>query len=183
MRSGAIFAVAAAMLALAPAAHAETGYLSIKGQKTGEFKGDVFAKGHENWNSVLSLEYGIASPVDAASGMATGRRTHQGITFILKWSKATPLLLNAASTGEILSEVHFQRWMPQINGATSIGTEVNADTIDLSNARITSLKIVDQKNDDGKLDTVVIVSMVYQKLTITHQDGGISAEDSWSAAQ
>jgi len=183
MRLATMAVAAVAILAMVSEAHAETGYLSIKGQKTGDIKGDVTAKGHENWNSVQSLEYGIASPVDAASGMATGRRTHQGITFILKWSKATPLLVNAASTGETLSEVHFQRWMPQINGATSIGTEVNADTIDLSNARITSLKIVDQKNDDGKLDTAVIVSMVYQKLTITHQDGGISADDTWATAQ
>ncbi len=59
------------------------------------------------------------------------------------------------------------------------GAEVNADSIDLTNARITSLKILDQKDHDGKLDTVVIVTMAYQKLVITHQDGGVTAKDSW----
>jgi type VI secretion system secreted protein Hcp len=182
MRLWTIAAVAAGLLAMTSAAHAETGYLSIKSQKTGDIKGDVTQKGHEGWNSVLAMEYGLATPADPASGMATGRRLHQGISFTLRWSKATPLLVGAASSNENLSEVHFQRWIPQ-TGPTNIGTEVNADTIDLVNAHITSLKIVDQKDDDGKLDTVVIVTMSYQKLTITHQEGGVTAEDSWSTVQ
>ncbi len=179
MRVWTTAAAVAAVLASAGAAHAETGFLSIKGQKTGEIKGELMQKGHEGWSSVLSMDYGLTIPTDTASGMATGRRAHQGISFTLRWSKATPLLLNAAATNETLTDVQFQRWTPQTAAATGIGVEINADTIQLTNAHITSLKIVDQKDDDGRLDTVVIVTMAYQKLTITHNDGGISADDSW----
>jgi type VI secretion system secreted protein Hcp len=184
MRLWTIAAAAAAVLvpalAMTSAAHAEMGYLSIKGQKTGDIKGDVMQKGHDGWNSVLSMEYGISSPTDLATGMASGRRTHQPISFTLRWSKATPLLLGALTNNETLSDVQFQRWQPDPDGS---GAELNTDTIQLSNARIASLKIVDQKADDGKLDTVVIVTMTYRQLTVMHQPGGVMAEDSWSAVQ
>ncbi|MBW8732804.1 MAG: type VI secretion system tube protein Hcp [Asticcacaulis sp.] len=74
-------AAAAAMLAMGTAAQADTGFLSIKGQKSGEIKGDVTQKGHEGWNSVVAIDYGISTPTDGASGLATGRRTHQPISF------------------------------------------------------------------------------------------------------
>lgn len=176
MRLWTMAAAAAGFLAMTTAAHAEAGFLQIKGQKTGEMKGDVMQKGHESWNSVLSMDYSFNAPAEAGAGLATARRVRQPISFTLRWSKATPLLLNAAASNETLSEVQFQRWLPN---ATGNGTEVDADHIQLTNARITSLKIVDQKDDDGKLDTVVIVTLAYQKLTLTHQDGGISADDSW----
>ena len=184
MRLGMMIATAAALLApalaMASTAQAETGYLWIKGQKTGEIRGDVMQKGHDGWNSVLSMEYGISSPTDIATGMASGRRAHQPISFTLKWSKATPLLLGALTSNEILSMVQFQRWQPDPDGS---GAEFNTDTLQLTNARIASLKIVDQKADDGKLDTVVIVTMAYQKLNLMHQSGGISADDNWGAPQ
>jgi len=180
MRLWTIAAAAVALLAVTSAAHAEMGYLWIKGQKTGDIKGEVTQKGHEGTSGVLSMEYGISSPTDVASGMATGRRVHQPISFTLRWSKATPLLLGALTNNETLSSVQFQRWMPDPDGS---GVDANTDTIQLTNARITSLKIVDQKADDGKLDTVVIVTMTYRQLTLTHQAGGIMAEDSWNAVQ
>ena len=176
MRLWTVAAAAAGLLVTTSAAHAEMGYLWIKGQKTGDIKGEVTQKGREGTSGVLSMEYGVSSPTDPATGAAAGRRGHQPISFTLRWSKATPLLLGALTSNETLSDVRFQRWLPNLDGS---GVESNTDTIQLTNARIASLKIVDQKADDGKLDTVVIVTLAYQKLTITHQDGGITAEDSW----
>ncbi|WP_443750259.1 type VI secretion system tube protein TssD [Asticcacaulis solisilvae] len=178
MRNRIIGLFATAAFLLAAGAHAEQGFLQIKGQKTGEIKGDAMQKGHEGWSTVRSIDYGMTAGADAA-GMATGRRLHQGISFTLSWSKATPLLVAAANSSENLTDVEFQRWAPQTNAANGIGVDVNSDTIHLSNARITSLKIVDQ-TEDKVLDPVVIVTFSYQKMTITHVDGGITGEDSWA---
>jgi len=176
MRNRIIGCLAASAMILAFGVHAETGFLLIKGQKTGEMKGDAFQKGHEGWNMVRSIDYALSVPADTATGMASGRRVHQGISFTLNWSKATSLLLAAASNNETLSDVQFQRWGPKADGS---GIDVDLDNIQLTNARISSLKIVDQKTDDRIIDPVVIVTFSYQKLTLTHVDGGITGEDSW----
>ncbi len=172
-------AAAAAMLAMGTTAQADTGFLSIKGQKSGDIKGDVAQKGHEGWNSVVAIDYGLTIPTDAASGLPTGRRQHQPISFTLRWSKATPLLLSAAASNENLMDVQFQRWAPQLAAASGTGAEVNSDTIQLTNARIVSLKIIDRNGNDNPIDPVVVITLAYQKLTLTHVDGGITAEDSW----
>lgn len=183
MRNRIIGCLAASAIVLASGAHADQGFLQIKGQKTGEMKGDAFQKGHEGWNTVKAIDYALTVPTDTATGMATGRRSRQGISFTLNWSKATPLLLAAAGNNETLTDVEFQRWLPQMAAATGTGTEVDSDNIHLTNARISSLKIIDQNTDDKVLEPIVIVTFTYQKMTMTHVDGGIMGEDSWAPAQ
>ncbi len=170
----ACLALAAGLIA-APAISAETGYLTIKGQKSGEIKGEVTNKGHEGTMEVVALGY-MTSVQTSSSGIAIGRRVMQPISFTLRWSKATPLLLAATTTSETLTQVKYQGWGPKADG-----TSVELHEIALTNARIVSLDLKDRNGDDNTVDPLVTITLSYQKLEMTHMDGGITATDDWTA--
>ena len=69
-------------------------YLRLKGQKQGDIKGSVTQKGREGKISVIAANHDIASPHDAASGQATGRRVHQPFVITKEVDKSSPLLYN-----------------------------------------------------------------------------------------
>ena len=166
----------AALLTAMPAA-AETGFLKITGAKQGLVKGEVTQKGREDSLAVLDLGWGISMP-STASGLAIGRRSQQPVTIALRWSKATPLLLNAAETNEVLTSVVYSGYVPNADGTESVH-----HTLTLTNARITSISIADRKPDSDVLDPAVNITLSYQKLTMTETDGGITAQDDWMQAQ
>ncbi len=170
---------AAALLAAMPAA-AETGYLKITAQKQGQIKGEVTSKGGmADSLAVLDMDWSMSVPT--VNGVATGRRVQQPISFTVRWSKATPLLLQAATDNETLSKVDYSGWLPNIDGVgAGAGTESMRHTISLTNAHIVSLKITDRKTDSDLLDPVVVVTMSYQSLAITETNGGITAMDDWT---
>ncbi len=168
--------IAIASLISAPAISAETGYLTIKGQKSGEIKGEVTSKGHEGAMEVVALGYMTSVPT-SSSGLATGRRVMQPVSFTLRWSKATPLLLAAATTNETLTQVRYQGWGPKPDGTTA-----ELHEIALTNARIVSLDLKDRNGDENAVDPLVTITLSYQKLDMTQTDGGITATDDWSAA-
>lgn len=168
--------ILAAGMILASGASAEVGYLQIKGQKQGDFKGEITSKGHENTMEVVALGYKTSTPVSAA-GVPSGRRTQTPITFTLRWSKTTPLLLGALTGNENLPYVKYQGF-----GAKPDGTQANLHEITLTNARVVSVEILDKNGEENTIDPLVVVALSYQKLELTHVDGGITILDDWSAA-
>lgn len=53
-----------------------------------------------NFNAVT---YSVKSPRDAASGQATGKRTHKPVTFVKEWGASTPQLFNVVAAGGTIS--------------------------------------------------------------------------------
>ncbi|WP_235075760.1 type VI secretion system tube protein Hcp [Asticcacaulis sp. AC460] len=100
------------------------------------------------------------------------------MTFTLRWTKATPLLINAAISGEVLSEFRYSNWVPQAMGN---GNVVQADTLEFTGAKITSVQIHDRTGPSDTVEPVVDITISYQKVIITHAEGGITATDDWSA--
>lgn len=62
------------------------GYIKFEG-----IDGEAMDKDHKGWSDILSVS-GLASPRDAASGMATGKRQHKPITITKRVDQATPAL-------------------------------------------------------------------------------------------
>lgn len=159
-----------AMMMAAPAM-AETGFMTVKGAKQGDIKGEVTVKGKEQSLAVLNFDYGV-------SGVQPGiRRAQQPVVITLRWTRATPLLLNAATSGESLS-IKIKLFAPSV-GAGGGGVETDSETVDIVNGRITSLKIQDRNGNEDNLEPVVIMSLAYDSLTLTHNEGGIKGTDSW----
>ena len=144
---------------------------SIKGQKSGQIKGDSIQRGREGWMQLYDYKHEIVSPRDAASGLSTGRRQHKPIVITRKVGAGSPLLMQALVSNENLTEVKFSFWQPN----PRIGTEVNYYTISLTNANISSYK---QFNEPG-VGLMEEISFTYQKIEMTLTDGGISAMDDW----
>ena len=162
-----------AALGLTSQAHADTGYVRIVGAKQGEIKGGMTPKAWANQNEVIDIAWGLSVPA-SSTGMATGRRQHDPLVLTLKWTRATPLLLQAATSNETLTSVVYSDVAPDANGD---GSEQLRHTLSLTNARIVGLRIVDHNGADRGLEPLVVVTLSYQKLTLTDADGGISADD------
>ncbi|ESQ76729.1 type VI secretion system tube protein TssD [Asticcacaulis sp. AC402] len=168
MRKWAGVLVIMAGMVMSTAAAADAGFLQIKGSKQGEIKGDVTAKGKEGLNTVIAFDY-------SAPGAST-RRFQPPVTFTLRWSKATPMLVNAAVNGEVLSQFKYTNWSTLPSGIVG-----HTATLEFSGAKITSVNIHDRTGDSDAVEPVVDITISYQKMTITHVEGSITADDDWGA--
>jgi type VI secretion system secreted protein Hcp len=175
-RSLARFLIAVSCLGFASAALAEPdAFMRIKG-KSGEIKGDAIQKNRENMIVVHGIEHSVVVPTDVGSGLATGKRQHKPVVITKGVDKSSPALRQALVMNELLSEVTIQFYE-----VSRDGVERNHYTIVLKNARITGVRHVmrDNKNPEtARLPAYEELSLVYEAITWTWNDGGISATDS-----
>ncbi len=157
-------------------------YMWPKGQKSGQIKGSVTQKGREDSIAVIAVSHAIISPRDPQSGLPTGQRMHKPYTVTKELDKSTPILYNVLCTNENLTEVVIKFYTPQIKAVTGLGSEVNHFTVKLTNANIASIdfRMANIRHPDlVKFPEYEEISMTYQKIEWTWNDGGITAEDDW----
>jgi type VI secretion system secreted protein Hcp len=157
-------------------------YLKLKGQKHSDVKGSVTQKGREGKIMVIASNHEVLSPMDPASGFATGKIQHKPFVITKELDKSTPVLYDIMVTNENITEWELQFWRPSISSRTGVGTETQNYTVKLSNARIVDIRfqMLNNKNPDlVRYSEYEEVSFVYEKITWTWNDGGITAEDDW----
>ncbi len=130
----------------------------------------------------LAFHYSVASPRDAASGMATGRRTHQPVSFVKEWGAATPQFQQAMITNESFKSVLFEFLKVNDNGE-----EYVFHTIKLGTALITEIQqYIDPVSTSGNVggDTGPLekISFNFQRIEITNIDGQTTAVDELRAS-
>jgi type VI secretion system secreted protein Hcp len=147
-------------------------YMTVDGESVGRIEGSLTAAGREGWIEVLGFQHEIVSPRDAASGLPTGKRQHKPIRITKVVDKATPLLMNVLVNNENLPtvELEFVR-------TSRKGTEEVYFTIELVNASIAGVEM--ERPEDMTHQPREHISITYQKIIWTWQDGGITAEDDW----
>jgi len=157
-------------------------YLKLKGQKQGEVKGSVIQKGREGKIMVIAANHEVLSPIDQASGLATGKVQHKPFVITKELDKSTPILYNMLINNENITEWELQFWRPSISSGTGVGTETQHYTVKLTNARIVDIgfKMLNNKNPDlVRYAEYEEVAFSYEKITWTWIVGGITAEDDW----
>jgi type VI secretion system secreted protein Hcp len=160
-------------------------YMTLKGAKQGDIKGDVTQKGREHSIMCHAFEYECESPRDAHSGLPMGKRAHKPIKITKKMDIASPLLFNALVNNENLTTVKLMFWRPNtalLGAQQATGTEEQFYTIELTNANICEVKneVLDVLNPElQKFPPLEEVKFVFQKITITYMKGGITASDDW----
>jgi type VI secretion system secreted protein Hcp len=168
-------------LGFAAAALAEPdAFMRIKG-KSGDIKGGATQKGREGMIIVDAIDHSVVVPLDASSGLASGRRSHKPIVITKGIDKSSPALHQALAQNEVLSEVTIQFF-----DAGRDGVERNHYTIVLKNARVAGLRHVmldNNKPDQARLPAYEELSLVYESITWTWNDGGLTATDSASTAR
>ena len=159
-------------------------YLRLKGQKHGDIKGSVTQKGREGKILVIAAEHGIASPRDAASGLANGKRQHRPFFITKELDASSPLLYAMLVANEAITEWELQFWTPQIKAGAGAGTELQHYTVKLTDARIVSIDFHMPNNRDPALAKLVEYEQVgfsYRRIDWTWVLGGITAQDDWGA--
>ena len=115
-------------------------YISVKGTKQGQFKGESGKNGQgSKWGEVLGFQYGEKSPRDQASGLASGKRQHSPLVIVKQVDSASPLFFQALRSSEVLSEVVLQKVLQPLNGNGGGKPEPVAERITLTNATISSI--------------------------------------------
>jgi type VI secretion system Hcp family effector len=80
-------------------------FAKITGTKQGTLRGDSTKPNRKNWIELTGFDMGVLAPLDAAGGMASGKRQHKPFVITNAFGASTPQLLQAWRTQEQLSEV------------------------------------------------------------------------------
>jgi type VI secretion system Hcp family effector len=126
-------------------------YVSFKGTKQGQLKGESEKTGREKdgWFNVIAFDMGSERPIDAAQSTASGKRKHAPFVITREVDEATPLLMQALSSNEVFETVTIQ----------TFDDKKLAKTVVLSNAVLTSV------HKDGTKETA---TFTYDRLTMTN---------------
>jgi type VI secretion system secreted protein Hcp len=92
-------------------------YVSIKGTKQGQFKGQSIphkGKGFASSIPIMAFDFGVQSPFDASSGLPTGKRQHKPVTVVVEAGPLSQQLYQAFRTGEVLTDVAIQTQPEQV---------------------------------------------------------------------
>jgi type VI secretion system secreted protein Hcp len=152
-------------------------YMRLTGETQGEIKGSVTQAGREDSIMVIAFSHEVESPRNVSSGLATGKRQHKPLTITKEIDKSTPLLMNALTNNENLPVVILQFWQPSRSGR-----EFQYYTIELTNAGIVDIhqEMLNNKYPENMQHMErEHISFVYQKITWTYEDGGITSTDEW----
>jgi type VI secretion system secreted protein Hcp len=163
-------------------------YIAIKGVKQGQFKGETTAvERRDKWMEIFAFTMELDAPHDAATGQASGKRQYKPVTIVKQWGAASPQILQACATNEVLSEVAVE-----FSRANTSGTQV-AQTIRLTNATISAV-VRFTGDPDGTEDTAggghskanemqeyERVSFAFQKIEVTDVAGKTVFSGDWTA--
>ena len=143
-------------------------YAKIKGKVQGDLTGGVAAAGYKGQIEVHSVEFGVGSPRDVATGMPTGKRVARPIKITKPFDRSSPLLHRSTVTNESLTvDISYT-----VEGQ---GHKAYA-TLSLTNAMIR-----DFQNETSFTGAAVeTISFTYTKVEFTWTEGGITSTDDWS---
>jgi type VI secretion system secreted protein Hcp len=159
-------------------------YLTLIGGSVGAIKGSVVQKGRENSILVVAYSHLIEAAGEERSGQATGKPVHHPILITKGIDRSTPLLYQALVNNESFTTWQLKFWTTASGGSLGTGQEIQNFTVDLTHARIASIRLIKPNTTDP--DTASMpdreeVAFTYQNIQWTWNDGGISAGASWGS--
>jgi len=151
-------------------------YVSIKGQKQGQLKGESSkSKGTDKWLPCTSFQYAVVSPVDAALGKPSGKRNHSPLVITRETDSASPVLFNARWNNEVLTEVVLQK---EFHGHIT-------QRITLTNATISELghafRPLSGEHSEHDNDLLEQYKFTFTKILVENVAGSTSTSDDWTA--
>jgi type VI secretion system secreted protein Hcp len=151
----------------------------VEAETQGKVEGSCDQAGREGCIEIYGWSDEVNSPRDAASGLPTGKRQHKPIVITKPLDKSSPLLMNVLVNNENIKGLKLECWRP-----SSTGDEQKFFTIELINANIAGIRQEQLNNkypENMQHEVREHVSLTYQKIIWTWEDGGITAEDDWKA--
>jgi type VI secretion system secreted protein Hcp len=154
-------------------------YMKLTGDSQGNIAGSVTQSGREESMMIIAFNHEVISPRDAASGLPTGKRQHKPVTVTKEIDKSSPLLCNLLVNNENVSALEVRFWQPSPTGA-----EIQHYTVQLTNASVAGIRtemLNNKYQENMQHKEREHISFCYQKITLTWEEGGITAEDDWEA--
>jgi type VI secretion system secreted protein Hcp len=145
-------------------------YAQIKGAKQGALKGAVAAASYAGQIQVNSVDFGVGSPSDVSTGLATGKRVARPVHITKPMDQSSPLLHTSCVTNESLTVTISYVVEGQGHKAYA--------TVALTNAMIRDF--ASTASFDGT--AVETISFTYTKIEFTWTDGGITSTDDWMSS-
>lgn len=131
----------------------------------------VRSPGRQDSIECLSYQQGVVTAREAGSGAAIGRRQYAPIVIQKRIDKSSPLLVKGLTQNEVAQGTFkFYRLSPKGDGTTE-----QYYTVAFQQGRISAFK---QSTIDGLIEEL---AFVFQSISWTFVDGGISHQDAWSA--
>ena len=90
--------------------------LITQGAFTEDSVGNIYIEGHEDEVMVQAFDHTVTIPRDPQSGQPSGQRVHKPFKFTAALDKATPLLYNALTSGEVLTSTELRWYRTSIAG-------------------------------------------------------------------
>jgi len=152
-------------------------YLTLEGKSQGAIQGDCTTEGREDTIEVYAIDHTIEIPTDPNTGLATGTVLHRPISITKAKDKASPLLLQAVSTGETMSKWEMSFW--QINKE---GKQEEFYKITLGSATVVSLRQYKHHQLDeayAKYKDMEDICFTYESISVEHVTAGKAAEVNW----
>lgn len=154
-------------------------YVTIKGARQGVFKGEVSGANHRDQIAGLRFSFQGTAAHDTATGQATGKRQYSVVLFTKEWGAASPQLLTAMATNEVLQSVDFE-----FVRSNPLGKEYVFETVKLTQATITSFRQYQGVPGDGDpADTRPLedVSVTFRKIEIVNNEAKTTFNDDWTS--
>jgi type VI secretion system secreted protein Hcp len=151
--------------------------LITDGAFTADSVGNIFQEGRENEVMVQGFSHELTMPRDPQSGQTTGLRIHKPVIITKVFDKSSPLLLQALTTGEVMTSVLIKWYRISIKG-----TQEHYYTTELEDAIIVHIKDYMHNCQDpanSHFTHLQDVHFTYRKITWTHEVSGTSGSDDW----
>ncbi|WP_298775416.1 Hcp family type VI secretion system effector [uncultured Shewanella sp.] len=161
-------------------------YISILGQTQGlitagaftaDSVGDIFVEGHENEMLVQEFSHVVNVPTDPQSGQPSGQRVHRPFTFTVALNKAVPLMYNALSTGEKLTNVVLKWYRTSTEGKQEQFFVTSLEGATIVNIECQMPHCQDPKQSN--FTQLIKVSLAYRKINWDHLTAGTTGGDDW----
>lgn len=155
---------------------AYTAYISIKGQKQGQFAGDGSDPKNPNRIRTTSFAFSAEAPRDVATGQASGKRQYQPVIVRKRWGEASPQVYAALATNEVLPSV-----LVEFTDVSVKGIEEVDHSFSLTNAIISAVKeLTESAQSANQVEEFEEISFTFQKIEIKDKSGK-SFVDNWLA--
>jgi len=153
-------------------------YVVIKGAHQGAFKGELSGANHRDQIAGLRFSMQVSAAREASSGQATGKRQYSNVLFTKEWGAASPQILAAMTSNEVLQSVDFE-----FVRTNPLGQESVFETVKLTQASITSVRrYLGVPGDGDPVDPRPLedISLTFRKIEVTSTEGKLTFTDDWN---
>lgn len=151
-------------------------FLTINGNQI-EGESTIASLEREGSIEAVSAGFNVFSPTDTSSGTTTGKHIYRPFTFLKRIDKSSPLIFKALTQNEPVDILEARFFRPESSGS---GTEEHFMTILLENARIVGIVQTSESAvtaGQNAPPVLELVSVVFGRITMTYEIGGVTHTD------